>query len=375
MGNVGTIKATINSAIAMKKRGYEVKLYKLYQEWEGYENILAENEIEVIDFGLKRLFPKLPSKKLGFRFSMLLVSIFSFSKLKKNWEKEYPDIVIANLLGYFPLLVRKYSDYKPKIINSIQGKPVFHGFRKWLWKKYYTQSDWLIALSEKTRQDIVRNIHYPKNKITIVPNPVIDSKIDIMAQEELDAEYNDIKEPIILGVGRLTRQKDFATLIKAYYIVQKKIPCHLWILGEGEQYGQLKELISKLGLTDRAKLLGFVKNPYQYMRKADIFVLSSLWEDPGHVLIEAAYMKMKLVSTRCPSGPEEFLDYGKKGELCNMSDSRGMARAILIMIDSKNEEKNRQRSQLAYQSSLRYQIGRHGEKLSVIVNKIMDIRK
>lgn len=371
MGNVGTIKATINSAIAMKERGYEVKLYKPYREWEGYEDVLEKNGIEVIDFGLQKKIPKLPQKKIGFRFSMVLISLFSYSKLKRNWEKEHPDVVMAYLLGYFPLLVRRHSQYKPKIINSIQGKPKFNRFRKWLWRRLYGQSDWLITLSEHTRKDIIENISYPKNRISMVPNPIIDNNIDVVATEKLPKEREGTTEPVILGVGRLTRQKDFETLIRAYEIVQKKVDCRLWILGEGEQYTQLKTLIDELKLGTKAELLGFVKNPYQYMRKADVFVLSSLWEDAGHVLVEAAYMKVKLVSTRCPYGQEEFLDFGKRGELCDMKSPEDMARAILFMLDKENEEENKKRSQLAYQAALQFSMEGHGNNLSLIVNNVM----
>ena len=162
MSKVGTIKATINSAISLRKLGYDVKLYKSYREWEGYEDILQKNQIEIIDLGLGKHFQNLSTKGIGYRFSMILISIYSFGKLKENFEQDRPDIVISNLLGYLPLLVRKHSKYKPKIISSIQGKPCFHNFRKILWKYLYAKSDKIITLTEKTKHEMVENLNFPE---------------------------------------------------------------------------------------------------------------------------------------------------------------------------------------------------------------------
>lgn len=367
MGNVGTIKATINSAIALKEQGYEVKLYKPYREWEGYEELLEENQIEIIDFGLSKIFPKLPQKRIGFRISMVIISLFSYFKLKKNWEKEKPDVVMAYLLGYLPLMARKKARFKPKIINSIQGKPVFTHFRKWLWNKLYVDSDQIVVLSAHTKMDMCQNLAYPEKNIRILNNPIIDNKIEKMALEPLDLAC-DSKDKIILGVGRLTRQKNFETLIRACHIVQKDISCQLWILGEGEDRDKLQALIGELGMQDTVKLIGFVSNPYKYMKRADVFVLSSLWEDQGHVLIEAAYLKLKLVSTKCPHGQEEFLDYGKRGELCELQSSKDMAKAILKALDPQNEDEMAVKVQLAYEASLEYTVEQHGEKLERLLH-------
>ena len=168
----------------------------------------------------------------------------------------------------------------------------------------------------------------------------------------------------------MTRQKNFETLIKAYNIVRKNYPCCLWILGEGEERERLQNLINKFQIQNHAKLIGFVSNPYKYMKKADVFVLSSLWEDSGHVLIEAAYMKMKIVSTRCPSGQEEFLDYGQRGELCDMQSPESMAQAIRHMLDHANESQNLAKTELAYKAALAYTLEQHGEKMEALLETV-----
>ena len=216
MEKVGTIKATINSAIALKDLGHDVKIYKTYREWEGYEQVLREHQIEIIDFGLNKIFKNLSTQGVGYRISMILISIFSYGKLKQSYQKEKPDIVISNLLGYLPLLARKHAKYKPKIVCSIQGKPYFHNFRKKLWKALYGDADKIITLTEKTKNDMIEQLKFDENKFVVLPNPIIDESIDRLMTEQVSEDFFKEDKKVILGIGRLTRQKDFSTLLKAF---------------------------------------------------------------------------------------------------------------------------------------------------------------
>lgn len=367
MGNIGTIKATINSAAALKKLGHDVAIYRIYHEWEGYEDVIASCGIDIIDFELSKKFKKLPSFGVGYRFSMILLSIFAFSYLKRDFQREKPDVVIASILGYLPLLVRKFSKQKPKIVNSIQGKPKLHAVRKILWKILYSESDLLITLSDETQKEIAEKLHFPVELVQRVDNAVIDDRIDQMMAETIDEPEK--KGAFLLGVGRLTRQKDFTTLIKAVNIVRRKKEVHLLILGEGEERKKLEQLIEDLDMTEVVELKGFVQNPYKYMHRADVFVLSSLWEDAGHVLLEAAYTRTPIVSTRCPNGQEEFLDYGKAGELCEVGDVKGMADAILKVLNRENDDK----IERAYKKSLSFKQEVHGENLMRAINTLFSV--
>lgn len=365
MGNVGTIKATINSAASLKKLGYDVKIYRIYKEWEGYEDLLEQYNIELVDFELSKKFVTLPSKGIGFRISMILLSVLSIGPLKRNWNEEKPDVIIASLLGYLPLVVRRLSKYKPMIINSIQGRPKLHKVRKLLWKLLYAKSDLLITLSEETQNEIITKLGFKEEKVVRLDNPVIDEQIDELIKAPLDDEEE--SQPFILGVGRLTRQKDFSTLIRAFAEFGKENPEEkLLILGEGEEREKLEALIKELGVSERVVLKGFVKNPYRYMHRAEVFVLSSLWEDAGHVMLEAAYVKAPIVSTRCPSGQEEFLDYGAAGELCEVGNAHDMAECIQQVKDRENDVK----VERAYQKALLYTMDRHGENLELIIKSL-----
>ena len=100
----------------------------------------------------------------------------------------------------------------------------------------------------------------------------------------------------------------------------KKKKLILLILGDGEQKKYLQNLIYSNGMSERIKLLGFRENVFKYLSKADCFILPSLYENPGHVLIEAAACGCPIISSNCPTGPAEILDYGKNGFLFNVND-------------------------------------------------------
>ena len=138
--------------------------------------------------------------------------------------------------------------------------------------------------------------------------------------------------PVILGAGRLTAQKDFGTLIRAFARVRREIDARLVILGEGEDRQALETLIHDQGLRDRVDMPGHVENPFKYMARATVFALSSRWEGPGHVLIEALALGTPVVSTDCPSGPREILFDGRAGLLAPVGDSDAIASAILEVL-------------------------------------------
>jgi len=134
---------------------------------------------------------------------------------------------------------------------------------------------------------------------------------------------------VIIGIGRLTRQKDFGTLIRAFAEVRKRIPSRLLILGEGEDRRSLEQLCQSLGISDDVDFPGFVVNPHAFLARAAVFVLSSRWEGLGNVLVEALAAGIPVVSTDCPNGPSEILDHGRYGQLVPVEDSAAMAEAIM----------------------------------------------
>ncbi|MBW2174070.1 MAG: glycosyltransferase, partial [Deltaproteobacteria bacterium] len=187
--------------------------------------------------------------------------------------------------------------------------------QKWLWylpmRLIYPLADAIVAVSHGVAEDLSKITGLPIDRIQVIPNPVIVPRLATLAGHSVAHPwFNENQVPVILGVGRLTRQKDFPTLIKAFATVRAERPCHLVIIGEGRDRPALERLAAGLGIEDDVDLPGFAENPYAYMSRAALFVLSSLWEGSPNVLTEALSLGVPVVSTDCPSGPSEILAGG-----------------------------------------------------------------
>jgi glycosyltransferase involved in cell wall biosynthesis len=206
-------------------------------------------------------------------------------------------------------------------------------------KYFYPKADGIVTVSQKAAEDLAQFTGLPIERIQSIYNPVIDSELLEKAKAPLEHPWFFPQEPpVILGVGKLEAQKDFPTLIRAFAWVRKVREARLAILGWGPDRPQLQALIQELGLEADAALFGYVDNPYPYMARAGVFVLSSAWEGLPTVLIEAMAVGTPVVSTNCPSGPTEILDNGKYGWLTPVGDSTALAKAILAAIDSKEKK-------------------------------------
>jgi len=145
-------------------------------------------------------------------------------------------------------------------------------------------------------------------------------------------------DPVILGVGRLEEQKDFASLINAFSLVHERIPARLVILGEGQDRHALQALIDSLGLQEWIDLPGFDINPFAFMKRSAVFVLSSKWEGLPNALIQALTCGCPVVSTDCLSGPAEILNDGEYGHLVPVGDAQALAEAILAVLQGSTRK-------------------------------------
>ena len=191
----------------------------------------------------------------------------------------------------------------------------------------------ITAASNGVALDLATTAKLPLESIEVIYNPVITPQLSQKSQESVDHPWFAPGEPpVVLGVGRLEQQKDFPTLIHAFAKVRQMQTAKLVILGSGREEKKLLSLVNELELSEDVAILGFVENPYAYMAKSAIFVLSSVWEGFGNVVAEALAAGAPVVSTNCPSGPAEILDNGKYGELVPVGDSQAMAEAILRVL-------------------------------------------
>lgn len=195
--------------------------------------------------------------------------------------------------------------------------------------KMYPLADGIITVSKGVAEDLAVYAGIPLERIKVIYNPVLSDQLSKSAEQPVPHPFfADRHCPIILGVGRLTEQKDFFTLIKAFDILRKKIPSRLIILGDGEERQNLEELIRRSGLQGLVDLPGFEINPFAFMKRASVFILSSKWEGLPNVLMQALACGCPVISTDCLSGPSEILKGGEYGYLVPVGGAEAMAEAM-----------------------------------------------
>jgi glycosyltransferase involved in cell wall biosynthesis len=206
-------------------------------------------------------------------------------------------------------------------------------------RTFYPWADGIIAVSQGVAQDLNSITGIPSERIQVIYNPVVTPELFIKAKASVEHPwFRQGEPPVILGVGRLSLQKDFSTLIRAFAQVQRERPARLVILGCGPEQVRLENLVRELNLEKEVAFLGFVQNPFAYMAKAGVFVLSSAWEGLGNVLLEAMAVGTPVVSTNCESGPAEILANGKYGSLTPVGDSQKMAEEILSVLSGNTKK-------------------------------------
>ncbi|MEZ9899047.1 glycosyltransferase [Vibrio breoganii] len=204
----------------------------------------------------------------------------------------------------------------------------------------------ITCVSEGVAADMVDNFAINPNKLHVMYNPAYTQNIHHLAGEPVEHPWFGENYNTIVSMGRLSSQKDFKTLITGFYKVYKIDPsARLVILGDGALRDELQSLIDSCSLSDVVSLHGFELNPYKYLAKADLFVLSSIYEGFGNVIVEALALNVPVVSTDCPSGPSEILNNGEWGVLVPPSDPEQLADAIIRSLNQKIERDTLVRAQ------------------------------
>jgi glycosyltransferase involved in cell wall biosynthesis len=215
---------------------------------------------------------------------------------------------------------------------------VKHSFTAYLLRKFlgfYNWADTIVTVSQGVADGLTKLAGRPLKQMRVIYNPVVTPEMLAKAQEPIYHPWFAPEEPpVIISVGRLQALKDFPTLIQAFALVRQQMPIRLAILGEGDERSRLQQLIDELGLTSEIALLGFVSNPHAYVSKAAACVMSSIVEGLPTVLIEALAVGTPVISTNCPSGPAEILDFGKYGTLVPMGDYKALAKAITSTLNT-----------------------------------------
>lgn len=220
-------------------------------------------------------------------------------------------------------------------INVTQSLAHRSRLQRWHWgrlmRNEYPKLNGIIAVSEGVREDLLTTTGMPAERITAIKNPVTTADMIREAKAAVDHPWmrDDFDEPVVISVGRLTKNKDHQTLLKAFRLINDEVPSRLLILGEGPERPTLERAIAETGLLDRVQLPGFVDRPWAWMAKSSLFVLSSFAEGSGNVLTEAMSVGIPVVSTDCPSGPNEILDGGRIAPLVPIGDAAALAEACI----------------------------------------------
>lgn len=251
----------------------------------------------------------------------------------------------GHTLNCMALLARRLANTPTRLVVSehnhlssdIKRKPQQQRWRflPGVIARTYPWADAIVAVSEGAADELTLSAGLPRERITTVYNPVVSAELLEQARAPLEhAWFDPNSPPLILGIGRLDEQKDFSTLLRAFAHVRAQRPARLMILGEGKGRPQLEALAQELEIAGDVALPGFVANPFAYMARAGVFVLSSLYEGLPTVLIEALACGCPVVSTNCPSGPSEILQGGRHGPLVAVGDAGALARAILAVLEN-----------------------------------------
>ena len=371
LNKVGTYYSTINSAISIEKYSkgsFKPVIINVCGEWNESEDLLKQNNVEIIKFYKKNLFKYLP--KNGFlrsRFSYLTIAILSIIPLIKFLNKNKNEILIIHLIITLPLLLKFIFNLKIKTILRISGFPKLNILRKNIWKSSNKILEYVTCPTKDLLEQIKEAKIFNNQKVLFLPDAIIN--INTM-NRKINNNNEVVDTKTILAAGRLTKQKNFLYLLHEFEkFLEINKDYKLIILGEGEKKSEIQNYIKKNNISDHVYLKGYVKNIFSYMKNSDLFVLSSLWEDPGFVIIEAAFSNLFVISSNCPNGPKEILDNGRGGILFK-SNEEGALLNSFIEFDKLSSDERVYKKVILKKNISKYTIFKHFKTLETILKKI-----
>ena len=337
--SIATPKAVVNSAKALQNYGknYECSIINFFGEFNSFQEDLKNKNIRLINFFNERLINFLPKHgKIQSRFSFILIFVLSFLPLKKLITNQKPDYLIVQLITSLPMILILLFKFRTKFILRISGLPRVGFFRKLLWKLALKKFH-LVTCPTKATFDYIKNLKIIEDdKIKLLYDPIIEvNTINLQRRKKGTTET----KGYYLAAGRLTKQKNFLFLCKAFHKIVLKYPkLKLIIAGEGEDKKSILSYIEKNDLKKNIFLTGYVKNIFPLMSKAEAFILSSLWEDPGFVLIEAAFCRTLVLSSNCNTGPKEIIQDNVNGILFESNNLESFIDKFEVLILKKDKQ-------------------------------------
>lgn len=285
---------------------------------------LIPRDVEVIDFNTRSSVacaPRLAAMLRAGRFDLC------FSMVAMNFAA----VVARGLSGSkAPLVLGARNHYSRSLPAEASHAPV----KALAVRALYPRADMIIGVAQGVCDDLAANFGVPQEKLRAIHNPIDLTAIQRQATAPVAHPWlaSGADRPVILNVGKLQVAKAQADLIAAFRLVRDRLPARLIILGQGPLRGELESLSRRLGVDQDVAFLGFQDNPYAFMARSSVFVLSSAWEGFPNVLAEAMAAGPAVISTDCPSGPSEIIRDGLSGLLTPVGQPERLASAILRVL-------------------------------------------
>ena len=336
--NIATIKAVIKSAESIKrysKKKIDVALINSIGEWNNYEKEINPR-VNIINLGKAKLINYLPKDSfLKSRISYLIIFFWNFFKLLKVVNHKVPDYLIIHLMTSLPIFLSIFFNKKTKIILRISGLPQINILRYYFWKIFSRNIYKVTCPTKKTYDYLIKKKIFSEEQVRILYDPIIDiSEIQKKKKEIINSKVLKDKK-FIIGIGRLTKQKNFSLLINFYKKIENK-NFDLVILGVGENEKKLKYMTKKLGINNRVHFMGQQENVFKFLIKSECFILTSLWEDPGFVIAEAGISNTIVISSDCPNGPNEII--GDNGFLFKNNELKDLQKKFDMFLNENSKE-------------------------------------
>ena len=345
--NVATIRSVINSAFAINK--YSENKYTSYildavDEWNNFSSELSNKNLKVIKLNKRSIFHNF--KKEGFLrsriayFYIFLKSIFPLHTLLKNTK---PTFLIIHLITSLPLFLFIIQNYETKLILRISGLPKMTFLRKILWKLAVKKIYKITCPTVDTYNDLSK-FDFLKEKLIVLRDPIINSadiQQTIKKQVNIKDKVDDIlsKKEFFLSIGRFTKQKNFIFYLKSIpQILGLNKNLYFVFIGQGDNEKLFYKIAKDLQILDRIIVIKNTDNVHYFMKKSKCLVLTSLWEDPGFVLVEAGYNNCQVISSNCPNGPKEIIS-NDGGYLFSSNNNESLVKTINDFMNDSSENK------------------------------------
>ena len=288
-----------------------------------------------------------------------LIYLIKLCLIKKNvvifsFQSNLYALIIAQILRK-KIIIRSNASPAGYINNPVKQK---------IFSFFFSLADVVICNSNEFKKKLKKDLNI---KSTLIYNPnYTKEEVSVLASKKVKNSFYNKKYLNILNIGRLVKQKDQITLLKAFSKLLLKRKARLIIMGNGSEKKNILKYILLNKIKKNVKLINYQKNPYPYINSCDVFVLSSLYEGLPNVLIEAMSLKKFIISTNCPTGPKEILRNGEYGDLIKLKDHINLYKKLIKF--NKTKAYYKKKIHKAYKSLDRFDYFKNCNEYLKIVN-------